>query len=162
MAVCKNLLGVLAVLCLVQASRQDAPFTGLNGCSSNCQVCNTSLSACHQCGSQLYFKADDFKCVRVDNTILGCDLYVTAGICVKCRDQFALDKGQCLGCTARNCLKCSVNVNVCLECLPGFSKASATASDCDQRCLVTNCRACGFGSETTCQQCSPGYRLTAT
>jgi hypothetical protein len=72
--------------------------------------------------------------------------------CIKCRDQYYLEQGQCLECV-EPCLNC-YSRELCASCANGFQLSGFKCKECGK-----NCEVCDPKAENKCQVCQAGFRL---
>ncbi len=72
--------------------------------------------------------------------------------CIKCRDEYYLDQGQCVECV-EPCLNCYTR-ELCASCTRGFQLNGYKCRECGK-----NCEVCDPKAENKCQVCQEGFRL---
>lgn len=72
--------------------------------------------------------------------------------CIKCREQYYLEQGQCLECVVP-CLECYTR-ELCASCTNGFQLIGYKCSECGK-----NCHICDPKAENKCLECQDGFRL---
>ena len=114
----------------------------------NCYETNSENNACINC-TRGFIVGENGVCINT----LNCEEAIN-GICIKCKDNFCLDKNKkCQETDINNCLKCENDYKKCTECNKGFVlNENNICLKCENGCKFCT-------SDNKCLECFDGFYL---